>query len=297
VDAETQRLLDRGLDMSNLDGATAEEVAAFDQTYIARHGRVHGGLSFMLRERPDALKAFRLYVRTAYEFPEAEETRFGVGPGFFLYYSHLGFLPGVLYLIRGCQAGGFSREDCQDLLGLACLVVGPGGFEAIADALAGYEWIDQESRVKAPDNWDPSIETLHTGLDFSDMRLLPGEAELVETWYDRWLGEVPPWVGFLVKYHPDVLKVQRLRFERALKLLPKQTLPLSMLHFRLMRGDVETIRENVLMARGFGVSKDQVVRTITGAIEYGGEESIAVAATRVADVIGAWPPDDGASVA
>jgi hypothetical protein len=289
VDAETKRLLDRGLDMTNLDGATAEEVAAFDQTYIQRHGRVHGGLSFMIRERPEALKAFRLYVRTAYEFPEAEETRFGVAPGFFLYYAHLGFLPGVLYLIRGSQAGGYSREACGDLFGLGCLVLGPGGFEAIADALAGYEWIDQETRIQVPEGWDPSLDDLQSGLDFGDMSLLPGEAELVEAWYQRWLGEVPPWVGFLAKYHPNVLKVQRLRFERALKVLPKQALPLSMLHFRLMRGDTATIRENILMARGFGVTRDQVVRTIAGAIEYGGEEAVAVAASLVENELGDWP--------
>jgi hypothetical protein len=289
VDAETKRLLDRGLDMTSLDGATAEEVAAFDQTYIQRHGRVHGGLSYMIRQRPDALKAFRLYVRTAYEFPEAEETRFGIAPGFFLYYAHLGFLPGVVYLIRGSQGGGMSREDCQDWLGLACLVLGPAGFERIADALDGYEWIEQESRVTAPDGWDPNLDTLRSGVDFGDMRLLPGEAELIEAWYDRWLGEVPPWVGFLAKHHPDVLKVQRLRFERALKVLPKQTLPLSMLHFRLMRGDTATIRENVLMARGFGVSKIQVVRTIAGAMEYGGEEAVAVAASILGNELDDWP--------
>jgi hypothetical protein len=281
LDAEAQRLLDRGLDMANLAGATSDEVAAFDQTYIARHGRVHGGLSFMLRERPDALKAFRLYVRTAYEFPEAEETRFGVAPGFFLYYAQLGFLPGVQYLIRGSQGGGFSRDDCRDLFGLACLVVGPAGFETIADALAGYEWIDQESRVQPPAGWDPSLDALQSGVDLGDMRLLPGEADLIAAWYERWCGEVPAWVGFLARHHPDVLKVQRLRFERALKVLPKQTLPLSMLHFRLMRGDVATIRENVLMARGFGVTRDQVVRTIAGAIEYGGEEAVAVATSVV----------------
>jgi hypothetical protein len=281
-------MLDRGIDLLK-EGITPEEVAAFKESYISRQGAEHPGLTFLLVQRPDALKAFRLYVRTAYEHQGADEALFSVGPGFFLYYAHRGYEAGVRYLVRGLQAAGYSREDILDLFGLAGLVLGPAGFETIARALEGSSLVERESALTVPAAWDPSLDELAAGIDLREPRLLPGEADLIEAWYERVLGEVPAWVPFSARHHPDVLKVQRRRFETALRVLPKQTLPLSMLHLRLMRGDVETIRENVLMARGFGVAKDQVVRTIYGAIEYGGEESIAAAAARVADVLDTWP--------
>jgi hypothetical protein len=289
MDGEPTRNISGGLDLLQLDGVTAEEVAAFAEFYISRHGREHLGFSYLLHERPDALKAFRLYVRAVSESSAADENMFSVGPAYFLYYAHLGYHAGVRDVFGSCQGAGYSKEDCRDLFGLGALVLGPAGFETLARALADHLWIDQTSTIRVPANWDRSLDALEAGLDFSELRLLPGERELIERWYDLWLGEVPAWVRFAGDHQPNVLKVQRLRFERALRSLPKQTLPLAMLNFRLMRGDVETIRENVLMARGFGVSKDQVLRTIVAAVQYGGEETIAVAAAKVADVIADWP--------
>jgi hypothetical protein len=277
-----------GLDLSQLDSVSPEELADFAAFYVSRHGREHPGLSFMLAQRADALKGFRLYVRTAYDVPGADELLFSVAPGFLLYYAHLGYAAGVRYVLGGLQSAGFSRDDCRDVLGLAGLVVGPAGFETIALALGDYSWIEQQSTVTAPSDWNPDLSALEAGLDFSEPELLPGELDRVEAWYANWLGEVPAWVGFLSTYHPRALKVQRLRFERALRVLPKQTLPLALLHFRLMRGDTQTIRETLLMARGFGVSKQQIIRTIAAGIEYGGDESVAAAAAIGSDVLGAW---------
>jgi hypothetical protein len=278
-----------GLDLSELDSATEDERAAFADHYVSRFGHEHAGLAYLLGERPDALKAFRFYVRTAYDVPERDEGPFSAVPGFFMYYAHLGYSVGVRYVTRNMLRAGFSREQCRDVFALAALVVGPAGLETIARGLDGLEWADEPASVHVPEGWDPSLDALLAGLVDASSELRPGELERIEAWYGRWLGEVPAWVGFLARYHPTVLKVQRLRFERSLRVLPKQTLPLAMLHFRLMRGDTETIRENVLMARGFGVRKAQVVRAIAAAIEYGGEESIAVAAATVDDVLRAWP--------
>jgi hypothetical protein len=278
-----------GLDLTNLETTTARESEQFAEYYVSRFGHEHAGLSFMLRERGDALRAFRLYVRTAYDVPERDEGPFSSIPGFFLYYAHLGYEAGVRYVARTLQRAGFSREDFRDVLGLAALVVGPAGFETIANGVDAGGWHEEPSALRVPAGWDPGLDALKAGLDYSDERLLPGEDRLIEEWYGRWLGEVPPWVPFLARHHPRVLKVQRLRFERCLRVLPKQVLPLSMLHFRLMRGDRATIRENVLMARGFGVTRGQVVRVVSAAIEYGGEEPVAIAAATVDDLLRGWP--------
>lgn len=71
------------------------------------------------------------------------------------------------------------------------------------------------------------MDTLRSGLDFSDPQLSPAELLRLEDWYEDLTGEVPPVVRFMGRHRPDVLKAYRDRYESCLKVLPKQSLPLT----------------------------------------------------------------------
>src|SRR5262249_24003729 len=149
--------------------------------------------------------------------------------GFLCYYAFTSYETGVRYVVRGMQQAGHPRANVLDALALAFLNGGPRGAETIQRALADHHWSDSATAPRVPDNWDPSLDALRTGIDFSDPHLSDAELRRIEEWYSDLTGEVPPAVRFLGRYRPDVLKAYRNRYETCLKVLPKQSLPLTLL--------------------------------------------------------------------
>lgn len=272
-----------GLDLSNLDSTSVDEVEAFTTFYENRFGHQHAGLTYLLQNRPDALKRFRLYVRVGYSLPEAAELPFNLG--FLAYYAFMGYTTGIRYLIRVYQQGGFSKEQCFDGIAMAALVGGPMALDAIATSLTEYNWQEPTRATPLPAEWDGGLDALHSGLDFSNHEMQEHERGLLRDWYMRWVGEVPPYVALLEEHHPDALKAYRNRFEHCLRVLPRQALPLTLLHFYVMCGSSGGIRENVRLARGFGATRDQIVRTIVAGMEYGGAANIDLVASVAKDAL------------
>jgi hypothetical protein len=93
----------------------------------------------------------------------------------------------------------------------------------------------------------------------------PTELRAVQDWYQATLGEIPPHVKFLAAHRPDLLKAYRQRFETCVRELPKQIVPTTLLHYHVIRGFASGIRDNVVLARAFGVSKQLVLNTIGSA--------------------------------
>jgi hypothetical protein len=240
----------------------------------------------MLENRPDVLKRFRQFVRVGYDSPEATERMYGFG--FLAYYALLGYEVGVRYVIRSKQSQGATKAQLLDGIAIASLVVGPLGMETVARALEGHEWAELSNPLKVPAEWDPSLEVLRSGLDYSTPTLTSQEFVSVVAWYRRWLGEVPPYVHFLGAHHPVVLKAYRNRFENCLRVLPKQALPNTLLHFNVLRGNASGVRENALMGKGFGMTKAQLMRTIAAGMEYGSVDNLGVVAEATGDIFEGW---------
>jgi hypothetical protein len=275
-----------GLDLSNFDAVTAEERDAFHAFYETRFGHRHRGLEFLLENRADVLKRFRQYVRVGYDSPSAVDRPYCFG--FLAYYALIGYDVGVRYQVRTRQLQGMSKSQCLDGIAIASLEIGPRGMETVAIALDNYQWFEPTESIAVPVGWDASLEALDSGLDYSSPNLSAAEFEKLQQWYLRWLGEIPPYVGFLGTHHPNVLKSYRNRFEHCIHELPKQAVPYTLLHFNVLRGCSGGIRENVLLAKGFGMTKEQTLRAIASGMEYGSVNNVNLVHDVAADVFDAW---------
>lgn len=273
-----------GLDLDRLDELTEQERREFTEFYVGRFGHPHAGLEYMLDERPDALKRFRRYV---YGY-EANEPARKYGFTFFVYYVFIGYEAGLRYALRARQKQGLTRAQARDAIAMAFLRSGPYGGEAMAGALGGFEWIDPEPQMPLPNGWDCDYDAVRAGLDFSNPDLTDQDYDRLRTWYLDTIGEVPPHVDFLACHDPRTLKAARSRWENCLTVLPKQSLPYTMLGFDALRMSAHGIRENALLCRAWGVSKAATIGAISAAMEYGGTDNISVAAEAARDVFDSW---------
>jgi hypothetical protein len=280
----------RGLDLSALDSISEEEVDGFRGFYKRALGGVHRGFDFWIQaERPDILKRYRQFA----ELPQPgglETNREFTGFGFLQDYALSGYDVGVRYLVHIYQQMGLTRSQVLEGIAIAFLHCGPRGMETIAIALEDYKWIDPEDPPTFPKGWVADPEAFNSGLDFSTPLVKPGEIEELESWYRTVLGEVPEYVQFLSHHRPEILKSYRDRYEHILVDLPKQVMPYTLLHHNVIRGFSDGVRENVLLAKGFGLTKDLTLRSIYSAMLYGGPEAMSLVSRSAGDVLAEeWP--------
>jgi hypothetical protein len=159
--------------------------------------------------------------------------------------------------------------------------------ETVARALDGYAWLTPDQPAQFPDGWAPDPAAFTAGLDFSEPRMSPAELRAVQDWYQTTLGEIPSHVKFLAAHRPDLLKAYRQRFETCVRELPKQIVPTTLLHYNVIRGFASGIRDNILLARAFGVSKHLVLNTI-GSASLTGVEAFDLVHDATADIFATW---------
>lgn len=283
-DAERRReqMVHRGLDLSKPDETTPEEKAAFRAHYSAQFGYDHKGLDFWLDHDPAILKRYRLWAGLTLPVGGARIP----GHGYTAYYALLGYEQGVRYTLPG---RGKNHQYAMEQVGIAFLHCGPAGMETIARALEGMSWPEQDEPLEYRAPYFPDQEAFSTGIDFSNPDLGAEEFDKIQAWYQKYLGEVPGHVRWLGRYRPAMLKAHRNRIENLLEISPKQSLPMALLHFFVLVSHGPGIRENVLLARGFGVLKEDLLSAISNALSYAGPEG----ATLVEEVVGKeiedWP--------
>ena len=278
------QLVHRGLDLNNLDETTEEEKAAFRSHYHAQFGYDHKGLDFWLDANPAILKRYRLWAGLTLPVRGAQIP----GHGYLAFYALLGYEEGVRYTLPG---RGKNKQYAMEQVGIAFLHCGPAGMETIARALDGLTWPEQDEPVEYKAPYFPDPEAFATGIDFSSPDLTPEEFGKIEAWYERYLGEVPGHVHFLGQHRPAMLKAHRNRIENLLEVSPKQSLPISLLHFFVLTGHGPGIRENVLLARGFGVHKEDMLSAIANALAYAGPEGATLVHEVAGKEIDAWPAE------
>ena len=292
-------LIDRGLNLSNFDETTPEEVEAFKLHYASWDGRSHIGLNTFLENRPDALKRYRLFghflatAPTTAVTPEnaAEQEVDGNRTGSFgliWFYGMLGFTAGVAYVVRNKQMYGYTKDQCWEGMSVAFLYGGPRTMESVANALEGYEWTEPAHPPRFHGAWAPDPDAFRSGLDFSSPDLTPAELRLLEDWYQRAIGYVPRHVGFMAEVHPQLLKAYRNRYEHCLVTLPKQVMPATLLSIQLHRQDREGIRENLHLARAFGMAREEVLHALYNVLLYGGMETATLFDEVGGDLLRRW---------
>lgn len=277
----------RGLELGDMETVSDREVSAFASFYNNVLGHRHAGLDFWLDTRPDVLKRYRRYSDTATPRTFEDDHRI-TGAGFTTFYAVVGYEVGVRYAVHMMQVAGLSRSQVQENLAICFLVAGPRGMETIALALADYEWIEPAQPATFPDGWAYRPAFLSSGLDFSTRAASPAEVAAMRDWYVRTLGEVPPYVGLLLELRPELLKAYRDRYENLLRELPTEFIPASLLHYDVIRGFGEGIRENVLLLRALGVDRQLVVNIAGSASLNGGMAGFSILSEAAGDVLSDW---------
>jgi hypothetical protein len=280
---------DRGLDLSKTGSITSQEKSEFRHFYASRLGRSHPGLDFWLDRSPDVLKRYRGFATANVPDP-FKNTEFKGFPGFvFLeYYGLNGYVPGIQYIVRLWQEQGLSKDQVLEGLSLGFMHLGPRGMATVAEALDGYPWIEHEKPAEFASNWSVDPDAFKSGVDFSTQDLTPEEYGLIRSWYERTISEVPGYVTYLGKYSPGALKAYRGRYENCLRTVPKQVMPYTLLHYNVMRGFGDGIRENVLLARAFGMTREQALRSIYSALLNAGVETVSLVDKVAGPVFADW---------
>src|SRR3989442_12096 len=214
--------LETGLDFTR-EQFTPEEANGLVKWYQETHGEGDMTLNlfadYLIKYDDGGIKAFR---RNAIELARPDASGDGLPPVFFnLLYLHLYAVlfreKETLYEIISCKVLGVSKAEVLDTIRLAYITGGPSGINAIAERGRRYldDWDDDSPPVLTwPQDWSRSGETLSAGMDVASAELSSDEAANLRAWHERTSGSVPPYVGFLEKHAPTVLKTMRLRTER-----------------------------------------------------------------------------------
>jgi hypothetical protein len=275
-----------GLDVSRPDETTEAEIAAFRDEYRRTNKGLLDSFEFWLEFRPDVLKRHK--ARTRHFRSAIEPARPLVGILAALHqYAVTGFAEGIAYEIRLAQSLGATRAAVLDTLSVAFIHSGHPGMYATA-RYSGYlrEYIDPEPGAGFPDGWSHDPHAFASGMDFSTREATPQDTEALLQWYRETLGEVPAHVAFLAAARPNLLKAYRDRYEHAIRdCLPKQMLPYLLLGYNTVRGFHDGIRENVLLGRALGMTREQLLDAISQGVLHAGIESLAIVNQAAGDLL------------
>jgi len=277
-----------GLDVTRPDEMTAEEIAAYRSEYTGSNKGLLDSFEFWLEFRPDVLKRHK--ARTRHYTSAIEPGHHLVGLlGAIHQYTIGAFREGIAYEIRLAQTNGATRADILDTLSVAFIHSGHRGMYAAAaysDYLRGYVDPDPPLQGRFPEGWSFDPHAFDSGMDYGSREASAQDMERLQDWYLRTLGEVPRYVGFLARHRPGLLKAYRDRYEHAIRdSLPKQMLPWLLLNHNVVRGFHEGIRENVLLGRALGCSREQLLDAICYGVLHAGVDALGIADEAAGDVL------------
>jgi hypothetical protein len=186
-------------------------------------------------------------------------------------YMMLGWETGILNEFITLRRNGMPKEQLMELVMFSQLYAGMRGlghvFRAVGETLPAYG-PPPVPLPPFPDGWDVDPASFRSGLDLSTRELTATDLANLSGWYERTIGFVPESIQFGLKYHPQFVKVNRAKWEVAIKTLPKQIVPYILLRHHTVTGSKEGLREAALLGRAWGMSRDQVVQAITSTTVY-----------------------------
>jgi hypothetical protein len=267
----------QGLNLANLDETSQEEI----DTYLTTRWRGRGPLydqyamSLMLDYAPDFAKLHWLAAEVFRSLPSDPDT---YDPAFATpnsiqqlhSYMVLGWETGIRNQFRVLRRLGFTRAQIMEIVMFARLAAGMRGlghvYHAMGDVLPDYA--DGQGYPRFPEGWAADPTAFTCGLDLNTRELTEQDRANLSGWYERTIGYLPNSVVFGMHYDPQVLKLHRAMWERAIKTLPKQVAPYMMLRDATLNSDREALREAALLGKAWGLTPDWIVRGITQTMHY-----------------------------
>lgn len=276
----------RGLDLLSPDVLTSEE---WDR-HMALDSQPSGKPlpSYALWPELGRPDVYKRWLNQVYHLHNSES--FSVS-AYLQYYAIAGWEDGFRYIFRGCQTK-YTKDTVIEMLAATYLHSPTMGMYVMApviqECLANYR--EPAKPVAWPENWKVDPAAFETGLDFSEPKLSESELKSLEEWYLRVTGEIPGYVRFLGEYRPQVLKAWRGRFENVVKrALPNQMFAYLLLHYEVLRLNAEGMRDCVLLGRGLGMTKVQIVDCLTyGSTVFGGAGAYSLIHKAVGDILDDW---------
>ncbi len=277
-----------GLDVTNPDVTTQEEIEAYRAEYLGTNKGLLDSFEFWLEFRPDVLKRHKARTRHFRTAKEPDRPLVQILAAIHEY-TVTAFPEGVAYEIRLAHSLGATKSDILDTLSVAWIHSGHRGMyaaAAYADYLRTYEEPDPAETPRFPDGWQVDARAFDSGMDFSTRDATPEDMAALREWYLRTLGEIPSHVDFLATHRPGLLKAYRDRYEHAIRdSLPKQMLPYLMLNHNVVRGFRSGIRENVLLGRALGMTREQILDAICFAVLDAGANALDLVEDAAGDVL------------
>ena len=279
-----------GLDVTNPDLTTQAEIDAYRAEYVGTNKGLLDSFEFWLEFRPDVLKRHKARTRHFRTTQEPDRPLVQILAAIHRY-TTTAFAEGVAYEIRLAQSLGATRTDILDTLSVAWIHAGHRGMYAAAayrDYLRAYEDPEPVDASRFPDGWEFDASAFDSGMDFASREATPEDIDALRGWYVRTLDEVPPHVDLLATHRPGLLKAYRDRYEHAIRdSLPKQMLPYLLLNHNMARGFRGGIRENVLLGRALGMSREQILDAACFAVLDAGINALDLVEDAAGDVLAA----------
>jgi hypothetical protein len=284
--------ISEGLDLGNVAETSDEEITANLMHVWSWRGATYefAVKSLMLDHAPEFSKLHRraadLYGRPQHEHIIALAIQNLHS------YILLGWETGILNEFVTLRRHGLAKEKVMELCIFAQIYAGIRGIglvvRSVGDtypAFAGPE----EPLARFPTGWAPDPEAFKCGLDLSTPELTGSDRTKLLGWYEQTIGRVPESVQFALDFHPEFLKASRAKWEVAIKTLPKQVVPWQMLRHHMMSGNVDGLREAVLLSKAWGISREDVIRAISSSAYYTtGVEGLYAANRGVRDLLENW---------
>jgi hypothetical protein len=185
---------------------------------------------------------------------------------------------------------GMPIEQTMELVMFAQLYAGMRGlghvYRAVGDFLPA--WGAPPIAMEWPEGWTPDPEAFKSGLDLSTREMTVEDRDNLESWYETNIGYVPNSIRFGLKYHPEFVKVNRAKWEVAIRTLPKQVAPYIMLKMNAISQNEEGLREAMLLSKSWGIEKRYIIELLNGVIYYfTGPEGWYAPAAAIEDVLDA----------
>jgi hypothetical protein len=262
--------MSEGLDLTNLDQMNTDEVNANLVRVWGWRGPLYElyANSLMLDYAPDFAKLHR-WGSDFFGRPSLVNI-VTLSSQNILSYMMLGWETGILNEFHTLRRNGMTRAQLMELVMFSQLYAGMRGlghaYRAVGDLLA--LWQDPEQPGPFPEGWAADPDAFKCGLDLTTRTLTDQDQRNLMEWYERTIGFLPNSIKFGIRHHPEFVKVNRAKWEVAIKTLPKQIAPYLMLRHHMVTGSREGLREAALLGRAWGVTSHWITQAITSTAMY-----------------------------
>jgi hypothetical protein len=277
-----------GLDLSNLDEISEEEVNAHLINVWSWRGPLYEmyANSLMLDYAPAFAKLHR-WGSNLFGRPAPENITLLSSQNIHSYMMY-GWETGILNEFETLTRWGMTKQQLMELVMFSQLYAGMRGlghvYRAVGDFLPLMKAPDKPAPF--PEGWAPDPDAFKSGLDLSTREMTDQDLKNMTEWYEKTIGFVPNSILFGLKHHPQFVKVNRAKWEVAIKTLPKQIAPYLLLRHHTITGSVDGLREAALLSKAWGITSERIVQGIAGtAMYFTGFEGLYAAHAAVEDLL------------